>query len=205
MIVTRSREGKKALSPAHFNQPAVTSCDTLLTVCLDIRRFCRWCEISGTTAGFHNFQAFVYSLIDATIFAQQICTIAEMAGLGTCYMGTTTYNAPLIAETLSLPDGVIPVASLTIGYPASDGNPARRLPLEAIMHEDRFHDYTDDDIRRYYAPTEAAPENAAFIAENGKENLAQVFAEVRYKASDNEYFSKVYLDYITTHGFPFPY
>ena len=42
------------------------------------------------------------------------------------------------------------------------------------------------------------------MAENGKETLAQVFTDVRYKQADNEYFSRVWLDFIVAQGFALP-
>ena len=33
VVVTRSEEGKKALAPAHFNQPMVTQAPVVLTIC----------------------------------------------------------------------------------------------------------------------------------------------------------------------------
>ena len=33
VVVTRSEEGKKALAPAHFNQPMVTEAPVVLTIC----------------------------------------------------------------------------------------------------------------------------------------------------------------------------
>ena len=35
VVVTRSEEGKKALAPAHFNQPMVTGAPVVLTICAD--------------------------------------------------------------------------------------------------------------------------------------------------------------------------
>ena len=168
VIVSRTARERKALAPAHFNQPSVE---------------CMW------------------AVIDTTIFAQQFCTIAEMNGLGTCYLGTTTYNAPQIAELLRLPKGVVPVATLTVGYPEGETSVSDRIGVDAIMHSGHYHDYTDDDIRRIYAPKESMPESRRFVEENGKQSLAQVFTDVRYTRKDNEYFSQVYADFIRKQGF----
>ena len=43
VVVTRSEEGKKALAPAHFNQPMVTQAPVVLTICADFRRSTDWC------------------------------------------------------------------------------------------------------------------------------------------------------------------
>ena len=44
VVVTRSEEGKKALAPAHFNQPMVTGAPVVLTICADYRRTTLWAE-----------------------------------------------------------------------------------------------------------------------------------------------------------------
>ena len=99
--------------------------------------------------------------------------------MGICYLGTTTYNADKIIEILNLPSLVVPITTITLGYP--DGLPAQveRLPLEAIVHNEKYKDYTADDINLYYEAKESLAENKKFIAENNKETLAQVFTDVR--------------------------
>ncbi len=196
VIVTRSEEGKKRLAPLHFNQPSVTGCSVLLTFCIDINRFNLWCKEGEADAAFDNLQMFLAGAIDASIFAQQFNTIAEMNGLGCCYLGTTAYNAPRIAEELKLPDGVVPLITLTVGYPDGESPLSDRLPVEAIIHEGEYRQYTGSQIREIYATQEARDDSRRFIAENGKSTLAQVFAEVRYPRATNEAFSKTLQEYL---------
>ena len=103
VVITREQENKEKLAPAHFNQPTVTSAPVVLTFCADFNRFIKWCEQNHAEPGYDNFQSFVTAAIDALLVAQQFCTVAEISGLGCCYLGTTTYNAPQIAEIFHLP------------------------------------------------------------------------------------------------------
>lgn len=201
VIATRSPEKKAQLAPAHFNQPCVEGCSVVLTFCLDFNRFEQWCRLSDATPGYDNFQSFIYAMIDTCLFAQQFCTIAEMEGLGCCYLGTTTYNAPTISEVLGLPDRVVPVTTITVGYPDGDAPVSSRLPLRAVYHSETYTPFTDADIEAIYSAMDADPANRRFIDENGKQTLAQVFTDVRYTREANEYFSKVYLDFIRSKGF----
>lgn len=201
VIVTRSEEQKKALAPTHFNQPTVTGASAVLTFCADFNRFVKWCEASDAKPGYDNFQSFMTAVLDTVIFAQQFCTIAEMQGLGVCYLGTTTYNAPDIARILDLPKRVVPVTTLTVGYPASEGVVSDRLPIGAVIHDEKYVDYTPDRITEIYAEKEARKDSRQFVAENNKKTLAQVFTDVRYTKEANEHFSKVYRDLITESGF----
>ncbi len=190
VIVSRTFEEKAALAPQHFNQPCVAGCNVLLTFCIDIHRFRRWCEVNDAEEGFGNMQMLLAAAVDTSLFAQQFNTLAELHGLGCCYLGTTAYNAPAIAEMLACPSGVVPLISLAVGYPKGDGKHSDRLPIGAIAHYGKYDDYDDSRIKSIYSEKESQVENAAFIAENGKTTLAQVYAEVRYPKTTNELFSK---------------
>lgn len=188
VIVTRGESEKKTLSSFHFNQPA-TNAPVLLTICADFNRFTRWCELRNADAGYDNFLSFTSAFADAMIYAQQITTIAELNGLGTCYLGTVIYNAPEIAALLELPELVVPVACLAIGWPEEEGVETERLPLQAIVHEERYRKDSDEEILKLFKEKEEYGPNRGFVEENNKENLARVFAEVRYPRAMNEEFS----------------
>ena len=201
VVVTRDEAMKQRLAPTHFNQPTVTSAPVVLTFCADYNRFVKWCEASQANPGYDNFASFTTAMIDTLLVAQQFNTAAEANGLGCCYLGTTTYNAPQIAEILQLPRLVVPVTTLTLGYPESMPEQVERLPLEAIVHRETYEDYSLDRVRSLYAEKESLPVNRRFVEENGKETLAQVFTDVRYTRRDNEHFSRIWADFIASQGF----
>ena len=128
--------------------------------------------------------------VDTLLVAQTFCVAAEEKGLVICYLGTTTYNPQMIVEALELPELVFPITTVTVGWPAEQPEQVDRLPLEAIVHEEVYHDYTPQDIDRLYAYKESLPENKQFILENNKETLAQVFTDVRYTKKDSEAMSE---------------
>ena len=196
VIVTRDAEARKELAAAHFNQPAATGAPVLLPICADFNRFTRWCELRGADPGFDTFLSFTSAVADATALAQQIVTIAEMEGLGTCWLGTVTFNAPAIAKLLNLPELVGPVAALAIGEPAETGEVTERLPYEAVVVENCYPDRSDEEILELFKEKEEFPANRGYVTENNKENLAQVFTDVRYPRSMNEPLSDSFLDYL---------
>ena len=177
-------------APAHFNQPMVRTAPVVLTFCIDLRRFSKWCEQRKAEPGYNNFEWFVTGAVDTLLVAQTFCVAAEEKGLGICYLGTTTYNPQMIVEALELPELVFPITTVTVGWPAEQPEQVDRLPLEAIVHEEVYHDYTPQDIDRLYAYKESLPENKQFILENNKETLAQVFTDVRYTKKDSEAMSE---------------
>ena len=54
----------------------------------------------------------------------------------------------MIVEALKLPELVFPITTVTVGWPAEQPEQVDRLPLEAIVHEEFYHDYTPQDIDR---------------------------------------------------------
>ena len=201
VVVTRGEEGKEKLAPAHFNQPMVKSAPVVLTFCIDLRRFSKWCEQRNAQPGYNNFEWFVTGAVDALLVAQTFCVAAEKKGLGICYLGTTTYNPHVIVEALNLPELVFPITTVTVGWPAEDPEQVDRLPIEGIVHEEYYHDYSPEDIDAIYAYKESLQENIKFIVENNKETLAQVFTDIRYTKDANEAMSKVLWDTMKKQGF----
>ena len=201
IIITRDIEIKKKLSPAHFNQKMVTEAPVVLTICADFNRFNKWCELRNAEPGYDNFLSFMTAAIDALIVTQTICIAAESKGLGICYLGTTTYMAHKIIDILDLPKDVVPVTTITLGWPAELPEQTDRLPLDAVIHHELYKDYTAEVIESIYTEKEGRSDSKQFIKENNKKTLAQVFTDVRYKKADNVMFSKTLLKVLEDQGF----
>ena len=184
VVVTRSEEMKRKLAPAHFNQPMVTQAPVVLTFCADYHRTTEWALRRGGHPGYDNLLSYQNAATDALLYCQRFCDLAEAAGLGLCFLGTTVYNPLSIIETLRLPALVMPVATITLGWPGEDPAPTDRLPLTAIRHDETYAPATDETIERDYAPKEALPENVEFVRINGTQTLAQIFTDIRYTAAD---------------------
>lgn len=201
VVVTRDAEMKKKLAPAHFNQPMVEGAPVVLTFCADTRRTTLWCDNRNATPGYDNFLSFINASTDALLFTQTFCNLAEEEGLGLCFLGTTVYQPLEIIRTLGLPRLVMPVATITLGWPDECPPLTDRLPLEAVMHAERYRDYTPADIDRLYAEKEALEENREFCHINNKETLAQVFTDCRYTKKDNMAMSEGMMEALRHQGF----
>ena len=195
IIETRQQERKDALCKLHFNQPMVSTADTVLTVCADVNRFHKYCEQRGAKPAYNNFLWFQVSTIDATICTQAMVSAAEALGIGACYLGTVTYMAEPIAELLKLPKHVIPVTPVTLGYPAKTPALTERLPLKAVVHTEQYQDYSDEKIEEIYSDFEQLPQIKEYIRQAEQDNLAKVFTEVRYPERDSVAFSKSYMEF----------
>lgn len=201
VVVTRSDEQKQRLAPAHFNQPMVTQAPVVLTFCADTRRMTAWADNRQATPGYDNLLSYQNAATDALLFCQTFCNLAEEEGLGCCFLGTTVYMPQMIIETLQLPRLVMPVATITLGWPDEQPPLTDRLPLAAIMHNETYTDYTPESIDRFYAAKEALPENEEFVRINNKQTLAQVYTDCRYTKKDNEALSKGLMEALKAQGF----
>ncbi len=201
VVVTRSDEMKQRLAPAHFNQPMVTQAPVVLTFCADTRRMTAWADNRQATPGYDNLLSYQNAATDALLFCQTFCNLAEEEGLGCCFLGTTVYMPQMIIDTLQLPRLVMPVATITLGWPDEQPPLTDRLPLAAIMHNETYTDYTPESIDRFYAEKEALPENEEFVRINNKQTLAQVFTDCRYTKKDNEALSKGLMEALKAQGF----
>ena len=201
VVVTRSDEQKQRLAPAHFNQPMVTQAPVVLTFCADTRRMTAWADNRQATPGYDNLLSYQNAATDALLFCQTFCNLAEEEGLGCCFLGTTVYMPQMIIDTLQLPRLVMPVATITLGWPDEQPPLTDRLPLAAIMHNETYTDYTPESIDRFYAEKEALQENEEFVRINNKQTLAQVFTDCRYTKKDNEALSKGLMEALKAQGF----
>lgn len=209
MIVTRDPARKAKLYELHFEQEMVLQAPLLLTFVVDWHRMNRWCRLSGATPGYDNLLSFLVGFADALIAAQNAALAAEALGYGICYMGTTLCATTKIAEFLELPESVFPSTTLVIGRPDEDPAPRARLPIEGIVHEERYQHTSDEEVRAIYASRETEgwarymsfPDLAERIRSSGVRNLAEVYTLLKYTKEDNEEISAELLGLLRAKGF----
>ena len=196
IIVSQEKEMRKKLWELHFKQDMILQAPVTLTFCADFNRFNKWCKQRKAEPGYDNFLSFFTAAIDALLAAQNCVIAAESFGLGICYLGTVTYMADKIAELFKCPEGVVPVATLVVGYPDEKPELTDRLPYKGIVHHETYHDYSEKDIDEIYREKEALPQTAELLKINELETLAQIFAQKRYSKKDNVFFSRQFLKVI---------
>lgn len=129
VVVTRDAAAKQRLAPAHFNQPMVTQAPVVLTFCADFRRTTLWAKERQATPAYDNFLSFINAATDTLLYCQSFCNLAEAEGLGTCFLGTTVYQPDALIDALQLPRLVMPVATITLGWPDEQPALQDRLPM----------------------------------------------------------------------------
>ena len=209
IIVTRDRALREQLYEPHMEQSMVLDAPVLLTFCADFHRMRQWLRINVAPDNFDNFMSFMIAAIDATLVSQNVALAAEDRGLGICYMGSTLANCDQIGQILKLPPNVVPVVGFSLGYPDEDPAPRDRLPLDGLVHNETYQDYTDEAIQRIYHDREvngwarymSFPRLRQMIEESGVENLAQVYTAVKYTRQSHQGFSQTVLNYLKSQDF----
>ncbi|MEO8717822.1 MAG: nitroreductase family protein [Burkholderiales bacterium] len=85
-----------------------------------------------------HLDAFFNATVDAAIALSAFVSAAELIGLGTCPISQIRDHVSKVDELLSLPDWVVPVAGLALGYPEAKEPLSARLSLSATVHTDRY-------------------------------------------------------------------
>jgi nitroreductase len=201
VVITTDKDIKKRLWMAHFKQNMVIEAPVIMTFCADFNRFNKWCHSRNADPGYDNFLSFFTAAIDALLVAQNISIAAETYSLGICYLGTTTYMADEIIKILDLPEFVVPVTSIVIGHPAEIPELTDRLPLQGVVHYEKYTDYSAENITALYSEKESSELTARLLKENNKETLAQIFTDNRYTRKDNIHFSQSLLKVLKEQGF----
>ncbi len=154
VIVTRDTAAKRQLFQAHRKQQMILEAPVVLTFCADVFRMREWIRVHDSKQSFDDLLGFLTGAVDAVIAAQTICLAAESVGLGICYMGTTWWAADRLIELFELPKHVFPVTSVVMGYPAESPKLRDRLPLELLVHHERYRRLSDAELREYHSERE---------------------------------------------------
>ena len=88
--------------------------------------------------------------IDAALMAQNALLAAESLGLGGVYIGGIRNKPADVSELLALPDNVIPLFGLCLGYPDQDPEKKPRLPQSLVVHQDAYQAALDKPILEEY-------------------------------------------------------
>ena len=129
---------RETLQAASGGQVYVGNCPVFLVFCADLKRNQQICAERGIDmpTGFTE-QALIAS-IDTAIFSQNTLLAAESVGLGGVYIGGLRNNPQMVTDCLNLPDQVVPLFGMCLGYPAQDPGLKPRLPVAAVLHQDTY-------------------------------------------------------------------
>ena len=137
VIVTdkAQREKLQALIPEN---PWAAAGPALLVFCGNNRRHRLLFEWRGRPFVNDYLDPFFNAAVDAGIALATFIAAADRVGLGTCPISQIRNHAAQVAEVLSLPQHVFPVAGLGVGWPSFEGVMSPRLGLDVSIHRDRY-------------------------------------------------------------------
>ncbi|SHG24792.1 oxygen-insensitive NADPH nitroreductase [Ornithinibacillus halophilus] len=113
-----------------------------LVFCADLHRVYSQASIQDQEkmiASLESTEQFIVATVDASLAAQNAVIAAESMGLGACYIGSLRNNINKVNDLLELPDYVIPLFGLALGYPDEEPELKPRLPMEIIYHENQYN------------------------------------------------------------------
>lgn len=122
------------------SMPWLATAPVFFIFCGDIRRNRQIASMRGYQHANDNVDTFMNAAVDAGISMATMVITAESLGLGCCPISAVRNHMHEICELLAIPDGVFPVAGLTVGWPEDSGYMSMRLPPELVVHEDRYDD-----------------------------------------------------------------
>jgi FMN reductase [NAD(P)H] len=140
VIWLKDRVRRDRLAALFPDMPWIGTAPTFFVFLGDARRLERIAALRGHALDNGALEGFFNAAIDAALALQTCILAAETVGLGTCPISVLRNRIAEVAEILSLPDKVFPVAGLCLGYPAQEGFTSMRLPFEATVHVDRYDD-----------------------------------------------------------------
>ena len=146
--VTRP-EVRASIAEAAGGQRWIEQAPEFLVFCADLRRVNAACEAAGRGALEGYAEHGLAAVIDVALMAQNVLLAAESQGLGGVFIGGIRNDPQVVAEQLALPDRVLPVFGMCLGWPNESNEVKPRMPVGFILHQDRYQDVSPERIALY--------------------------------------------------------
>jgi nitroreductase len=138
VVAVTGAEKRVRLAELCGNQKHIVQAPVFLAWCADLSRLDRVCQLRGYQQVTSHVESFLVAALDAGIAMQTATLAAESLGLGVCFIGAIRNQPDRVIELLGLPRLVFPISGMTLGWPAAEPFFRPRLPLSAILHEERY-------------------------------------------------------------------
>ncbi|MBU8565035.1 oxygen-insensitive NADPH nitroreductase [Virgibacillus pantothenticus] len=161
-IIGVTDERIKEQLAAISGQPYVQNNGHLFVFCGDLHRATQLGapdEIETMQASLASPEQFIVMTVDAALASQNAATAAEDLGLGICYLGSLRNDIRQVSEILQLPERVVPLFGMAVGYPDHKPEQKPRLPFEVVYHENHYQPFEqqlpfikkfDEKLQAYY-------------------------------------------------------
>jgi nitroreductase/FMN reductase [NAD(P)H] len=140
ILVTRDKAKIGEIAALIPDMPWIADAPVFLVFLANGRRMKQIAAARGKSFPNDHLDLFFNATVDAAIVLSQFIRAAEAVGLGLCPISVIRDHAPRIAEMFALPQSVVPVAGMCVGWPAEEGAISPRLGLDVRLHQERFDD-----------------------------------------------------------------
>lgn len=151
IIKVSEQQTKEELVKCSRGQKFIAAAPVNLVFCID---FYRMRQVMQTEpAPFDqpdSFPSFWMGLVDCAICAQTITLAAQAEGLASCYNGNIIHRADRVSALLELPELVLPVLMLTLGYPRVTHQQPPKYAPAVLVHDERYRPLSDAQAYRAY-------------------------------------------------------
>jgi nitroreductase len=149
VIAVSDAAKRETLAALADNQAFIREAPAFLVWCADLARLDRVCQLRGTVLVAEYVDNFLTTVVDATLAAQNAAIAAESLGLGMCYVGSIRNNPNEVIELLGLPRLTFPITGMALGWPAKEARVKPRLPLQAVLHWEKYNPDQDAVLHEY--------------------------------------------------------
>jgi FMN reductase [NAD(P)H] len=151
IIVVRGPEAREKLDEILGNQPWVKRAPVSLIFCVDFYRVKKWASTFGTDfSGEKAIWHFLIAYADVMCAAQSAVVLAESWGLGSVYVGAILSKIDQARGFFDIPEYVLPVMILSIGYPKTIPKNIPKLERDIMVHNEKYDRRTDEELRAAY-------------------------------------------------------
>lgn len=154
IIRVTDKEKRQQIMKLAGEQAYISSAPEFFVFCADFYRHSK--IVSEAKTGF--VEQLIIGATDAAMMGQNALLAAESLGLGGVYIGAIRNHPEEIGVLLGLPQLVIPLFGLCLGYPAQDPEIKPRLPMDMILFENQYQEPNleslpqyDQSMKTYYA------------------------------------------------------
>ena len=140
ILIVREKSRRQAIADLIPDMPWIVQAPVFLVFLANGRRLPQMSQWRGKPFPNDHLDQFFNAAVDAGIALGTFLRAAEAVGLGCCPISVIRDHAAKVSDMLALPDRVIPVAGMCVGWPAEKSGITARLPLAVTVHEERFDD-----------------------------------------------------------------
>ena len=131
------------------DQPFIRVAPAFLVFLANGRRLPEISKMRGKPFPNDHLDQFFNAAVDSGIVLATFLAAADAVGLGTCPISVIRDHSQKISDMLKLPQRVIPVAGMCVGWPSEQGYISPRLGLDSTIHDGAYCDDLPTQIDAY--------------------------------------------------------